>query len=447
MPSSPPFPLRALAVLAAVITAGLGAAGSAGAVVGAEQIGVQPAYVPDEVIVEDSQGRTRVHTIHDGDSVRATIAELERRPGVRRATPNPIAHISAFIPNDPGRGTVPGGWQQTQWNLLPEAGVNAPDAWDQLIRTGRDGGHGVVVAVLDTGVAYRNKGRFKRSPDLKRFTKGYDFIDDDPYPLDENGHGTHVASTIAEAANNGIGLVGVAYAARIMPVRVLDRSGYGDSVAIAEGIRFAADRHADIINLSFEFPTRVTAGQIPDIVKAIRYARRRGVLIVGSSGNEDGRSIAYPARVEEVLSVGATTEHACQAEYSNEGTGLDLVAPGGGDDADIPSEPNCRPEQRRLRSIYQMTLVRNVSTFGFPGRYFGTSMAAPHVSGVAALVIASGVLGDDPGPARVKARLETTARDLGRVGRDRRYGAGLVDAAAATAPPLPPPAPTPTPVP
>ena len=130
---------------------------------------------------------------------------------------------------------------------------------------------------------------------------GYDFVDDDRRPNDENGHGTHVAGTIGEGTDDNVGVTGLAYGARIMPVRVLDRIGEGDSVAISAGIRWAAAHGADVINLSFEFGTQVTRAEIPDILAALRYARRKGVLVVGASGNEGGRSIAYPARADEVL--------------------------------------------------------------------------------------------------------------------------------------------------
>jgi serine protease len=398
------------------------------------------AYRRHEVIVDGS----KVMRFKSG-----TVAEKVAEFG-GRATPNYLARAS-FIPDDPGRHDIAGGWQDVQWNFLDTvAGINAPGAWDNLVAAGAPGGEGVVVAVVDTGVAYRNYQRFKRSPDFtRRLRRGYDFVDNDRIPLDHNGHGTHVASTIAEQVDNGLSLTGIAYGATIMPVRVLDRRGIGDSAAIASGIRYAVNHGAQIINLSFEFGDEVTRGnQIPGIVSAVRRARRRGVLVVGAAGNGSTAVVAYPARQSDVLAVGATTEHGCQADYSNRGATLDLSAPGGGIDADLPDDPNCFPEKAPGRDIYQLTLKGSVRRFGLTGGYEGTSMAAPHVSATAALVIASGVLGPSPGPAQIEKRLEDTALDLGKPGPDSRYGAGKVDAAAATAPIVAPePSPTPTPSP
>ena len=398
-------------------------------------------YAPDARVASAASGdavaaRTSVVKTGRGESVAERAAALRRRAGVLSATPNYVAHAS-YIPNDPGRGATPGGWQELQWNFVGPFGVNAPAAWDHVAEVGRPGGTGVTVAVLDTGVAYSDRGPFTRSPDLRgnRFVRGYDFVDDDSYPNDYNGHGTHVASTIAETIDNGVGVTGLAFGTKIMPVRVLDRRGEGDSAAISRGIHFAARKGASVINLSFEFGTGVTAGEIPDIIDALRYARRRNVLVVGASGNASRASVAYPARADDVLSVGATTEHGCLAEYSNNGTTLDLVAPGGGPDAALDNDPNCRPFDRRGRDIVQMTFKPSTGVFGLPTRYTGTSMAAPHASATAALVIASGVLGPKPSPDAIEARLKATARDLGAPGPDSLYGAGLIDAAAATARP------------
>src|SRR5215216_4292794 len=373
-------------------------------------------YVPGEVIVRYARDarvassasgdlvtpRTRLVKTRRGESVGERVAALRRRPGVLSATPNYIAHAS-YIPNDPGRGTTAGGWQALQWNFVGPFGVNAPAAWDHVAEAGRLGGSGVTVAVLDTGVAYSDRGRFTRSPDLRgdRFERGYDFVDEDRYPNDHNGHGTHVASTIAETIDNGVGVTGLAFGAKIMPVRVLDRRGEGDSVAISRGIRFAARRGASVINLSFEFGKTVRARRIPGVIDALRFARSKGVLVVGASGNEEARTVAYPARAQDVLAVGATTERGCLAAYSNHGPMLDLVAPGGGRDAPLDGDPNCRPDLRRGGDIVQMTFTSDVRLFGLPGIYRGTSMAAPHVSATAALVIASGLLGRRPAPSRL----------------------------------------------
>jgi serine protease len=144
--------------------------------------------------------------------------------------------------------------------------------------------------------------------------------------------------------------------------------------------------------------------------------------------------VAYPARAPDVVSVGATTEHGCLAAYSNDGAGMTLVAPGGGPDANLPGDSNCTPELSG-RDIFQVTFTgSSPKRFGIPTGYEGTSMATPHVAATAALVIASGVLGHHPTPAQLTARLKATARKLGGGGDEALYGAGLLDAAAATAP-------------
>ncbi len=420
---------------------------------------------------------TRTLRLKPGVPLATALDQLRRQPHVQWAVPDYTAHTSeaapirdvaptteaahssevaptteaahssevaptpeaTFIPNDPGTTHTPGGWQQLQWNFTGTFGVRAPQAWANLAADGArgGGGRGVVVAVLDTGIAYSNRGRFRRSPDFtaNQFVSGYDFVDHDPYANDRNGHGTHVAGTIAEATGNNRDLTGLAYGVRLMPVRVLNSEGEGDASVIAQGVRFAVNHGAKVINLSLEFSSFVTASDIPELLEALRYARHRGVLVVAASGNEGHRTIAYPARVSSVVSVGATTEHGCLASFSNDGSGLTLVAPGGGPDADLPGDPNCHPEQPAGRDIFQVTFIgSSPRRFGIPSGYDGTSMATPHVSATAALIVASGVLGRHPTPAQLIARLRATARKLGSPGDRRLYGSGLVDAGAATAP-------------
>lgn len=431
---------QALAVLALAASA-LGASAPAAS--------ARAAYVPGEVIVKYKHGTSpraqagvaraaetggavgppatpRKLGVKGRASVAGAVTRLRRDPRVEYAVPNYVAHASGLVPNDPGF--------RLQWDLNGANGINMPAAWDLARARQAPGGRGTVVAVLDTGVAYQRYGRYRRAPDLKRFAKGIDYVDGDSHPNDENGHGTHVAGTIAQSTDNGIGAAGIAYRAKIMPVRVLDADGAGDTYAIARGIRYAVRHGARVINMSLEFDASVQASQIPDLVGAMRYARRRGVLIVGAAGNQADGLVAYPARSKDALAVSATTIRGCLAHYSNVGRDVDMSAPGGGADAALSDDPYdavaCRPELKG-RFIYQQTFTFSVRDFGLPRGYEGTSMAAPHVSGVAALLIATKLLGRNPSAAAVQQRLEQSARDLGSPGFDRRYGHGLLDAAAA----------------
>ncbi|MGA2925209.1 MAG: S8 family serine peptidase [Solirubrobacteraceae bacterium] len=429
-------------------------------------------YVPGEVLVGYGNGPTariaagaanrigvrlvqspapggEIVRLAPGMTVAQGIAKLRRLPGVLYAVPNYIAReAGSWVPDDPGRAHSPGGWQALQWNFLAADGVNAPEAWANLLADHRAGGRGVVVAVLDTGVAFRNWEQFRKAPDFEwtHFVDPCDLVDGklvqgrctNRDPLDRNGHGTFVAGEIAESTNNGRGLTGLAYGASIMPVRILDASGEGDAATISHGIRYAASHGAKVINLSLEFDIGVRAADIPDIISAIGYAHRRGVVVVAAAGNEGASELAYPAADSMVISVGATTADRCLADYSNFGSELDLVAPGGGDDSAGLSDPVCQADvDRNLPSIYQQTLLNppfSWSRFGYPGGMFGTSMSSPDVAATAALVIASGVIGPNPSADQILKRLEQTARPLGGSQPNPDYGWGLLDAGAATAP-------------
>lgn len=471
-----PLALLGLVLLALVLVCGAARARAA-------------AYVPDEVIVGYRAGAvetpalarfgvrssspaaapdSRVLHLRHGESVTEAIARLRHQRGVAYVLPNYIAHVAGgsprggtwqaseaqlageFYPDDGGRTKRARGWEQMQWNMLPSTGVNAPQAWANLLADHRAGGRGVVIAVLDTGVAYRNWKQFHASPDFGRthFVAPYDFVSNNRYPLDRNGHGTFVAGILAESTNNSIGLTGLAYGASIMPIRVLDSSGEGDEATIARGIRYAVSHGAQIINLSLEFlPSQVNSGsEIPQIVSAIAYAHRHGVTVVGAAGNDETDQIAYPARAPGVISVGATTKDRCLADYSNGGNGLDIVAPGGGNDAIMPGESDCHPE-RSLPSVYQLTLTSppHWNAFGYPSYYIGTSMSSPLVAAAAAMVIASGVIGPHPTPDQILKRLEETATTLpvGGAKPNSDYGYGLLNAGAATTPGFPAPTATP----
>jgi serine protease len=345
----------------------------------------------------------------------------------------PPSSVKGWLPDD-HVGVVP--WTSLQWNFIGRWGVNASQAWANL-RTdpSRAGGRGAIVAVVDSGIAYRTQGDYVASPDLPRdrILPGYDFVDEDRFPDDRSGHGTHVASTIAGATGNNAGVTGLAYETKILPVRVLDEKDAGDVLAIARGIRYAIKNGADIINLSADFPVSASASDIPEVMAAIFAAKRAGILVVSSSGNDGVGKVALPARSSAVLSVGATTGRGCRSTYSNAGPDLDLVAPGGGTDHRGEPDDRCRPGQQGP-PIAQVTLLRAgvPGKLGVPLDYFGTSMAAAHVSGVAALVYGSGILGKHPRADLLGAYLVRSTRDLGPRGHDARYGAGLIDAAKAT---------------
>lgn len=418
-----------------------------------------PVYVQGEVIFKEAGGGERLLQLPDGVGVGDAAAALDSNPTVAYAHPNYIARASA-VPNDRGLGSAPGDWQRTQWNFLAcgsictspappgtapppgvfeaRGGINAVGAWDVLEQRRAAFGKGAKVAVLDTGVAYRaKKPRFRRNPDFgkRQFLPGRDFVKRNDLPLDRDGHGTHVAGTIGERAGNEFGLTGLVPKARLIPVRVLDANGLGNARDIADGIKYAAKHKADVINMSFEFSLSVdSCRQIKIVCKAIKFASKRGAVLVSAAGNSNGEPVAYPAGAPMVIAVGRTTKDGCLATASRTGAGLDLVAPGGG----LPAAADCGADDvlfSRGASIRQLTFSGpGFRRFGYPSFYEGTSMASAHASGAAAMVVASKVLGRHPKPAAVECQLEATARhgtDLGQAYDPRLFGAGLIDAGAA----------------
>lgn len=288
-------------------------------------------------------------------------------------------------PNDPD--------YTKQWNLRS---INVEPAWTD------SKGSGVTVAVIDTGISV--------VPDLKstKFVPGYDFVSDRVDASDDNGHGTHVAGTIAQSTNNGYGVAGIAYEASLMPLKVLSAEGGGTVTDIAEAIRFAADHGADVINMS------LGGGGDTDLMReAIDYAHRKGVVIVAAAGNSNTNSAAFPARYAHVIAVSALDAAGVKAPYSNYGAGVDISAPGGS------------TASGEAGGILQNTIDPETGDSMFLA-FQGTSMAAPHVAGVAALVKASRV--DDPDA--IAQVLTQSARTV-KGDELNHFGAGQLDAAAA----------------
>ncbi len=308
--------------------------------------------------------------------------------------PTPEDDPGRFVPNDPYYGF--------QWHLDQ---IGMPEAWT------RNRGQGVVVAVIDTGLAFRDESGWMRAPDLAdtNIVAGYDFVRNDPNPDDEHGHGTHVAGTIAQSTNNGLGVAGVAPEASIMPLKVLDANGSGGWGAIAAAIRYAADHGAHVINMSLGGGMSSRAVQA-----AIDHAHEQGVLVVAAAGNSSRGRVEYPARHDHVVAVGAVRYDRDLSFYSNYGQGLDLVAPGG--DLRVDQNGDGMPD-----GVLQNTLVGGDPTRFDYLAWQGTSMASPHVAGVGALIYSAGVRDPDT----VEQMLKQSATDLGDA---RRFGSGLVSA-------------------
>ncbi|RME05951.1 MAG: peptidase S8, partial [Deltaproteobacteria bacterium] len=227
------------------------------------------------------------------------VERLSHDPRVEIAEPEMIYAIprGAKIPSNEG-GEEPEGFPNDplfkyQWHMTQ---IKVQEAWK------RSKGEDVVVAVIDTGVAYENRENFHRVEDLEKtaFVPGYDFIHDTEHANDDNCHGTHVAGTIAQSTHNGKGVAGVAFKAKIMPIKVLTAQGFGTTADIAEGIRYAADHGAKVINMSLggPYPSKIMAD-------ACKYAHQKGVTIVCAAGNSGSRKVGYPAAYPECIAVSA----------------------------------------------------------------------------------------------------------------------------------------------
>ncbi len=355
------------------------------------------------VIDSCASGDFQLIEIPEPATTEEMIDSFEENPAVEYAELNHYARIS-LVPNDT--------FYSFQWHLDNPVygGINMEAAWDI-----QRGDPNVIIAVLDTGVAYEDYEIYRQAPDLADtfFVTGYDFVNDDTHPNDDQGHGTHVTGTIAQSSNNDMGVAGIAFGCSIMPVKVMGRIGVGNHFDIAKGIYFAANNSAKVINMSFG-----SDADSNTLRNAIAFAYEQGVTIVCAAGNEflDDNAVTYPAAYDDYcIAVGATRYDETRAYYSNTGSYIDIVAPGG--DVLVDQNGDGYPD-----GVLQQTFSLELDSFSY-WFFQGTSMASPHVSGAAALIISDGQ--DDPD--KVREALETTAKDIGPAGWDPEYGWGLLD--------------------
>ncbi len=284
----------------------------------------------------------------------------------------------AVRPNDP--------FYASQWAL---ARLGAEQAWE----ISSDASNPIIIAIVDTGVDLDH-------PDLAgKIVPGYNFVDNNNNPMDNNGHGTHVAGIAAAVANNGVGISGVSWSSKIMPIKALDDKGAGNDYLVAQGITWAVDNGANIVNLSFG------GIQYSTVLKdAVDYAAQKGVVVIAAAGNEagNGNPVFYPAALDNVVAVGATDSFDKHAAFSNYGSYIDISAPG----------------VSVLSTIWD-------NRYGYMS---GTSMAAPFVSGAASLILS---LNPRMSRDQVEERIKQSADDLGEIGRDDKYGYGQVNLARA----------------
>jgi len=351
------------------------------------------------------RGRFDVVRVPPGKTVEALIQDYLSSGLVEYAEPNYPVTI-AWEPDDE--------LYPLQWHFDQ---VNAAAAWD----IERGGSSDIIVAVIDTGVAYEDRGSFVQAPDLAEtsFIHGWDFVNNDQWANDDRGHGTHVAGTIAQSSDNGIGVAGLAFGVTIMPVKVLNSSGSGTIATVAQGIYYAVDNGAHVINMSLASSYLGTTQQ-----DALDYAYENGVVVVCAAGNSflSGNTPQYPAAYETTIAVGATRYDRTRAPYSNTGAYIDLVAPGG--DTTVDQDDDGYPD-----GVLQQTFTSNGTIGSFSYRFLqGTSMASPHVAAAAALILSQN---PSLGPDEVRTLLQSTAVDLGISGKDPVYGHGLLDIAAA----------------
>ena len=326
------------------------------------------------------------------ENLQEKMNEIRNMTGVLYVEPDYPVQALDTIPNDPGFV-----------NQYALTAIRAPQGWD--LSTGSSS---ITIAILDSGVDLGHVDL------VSKLVGGYDFINNDAVPNDDYGHGTHVAGIAGASANNGAGMSGVSWGARIMPVKVLNSLGGGSYAGVASGIVWAVDHGAQVINMSLGGAGNPDAVNNPSALKlAVQYAYNHNVLLVAAAGNTGSSIILYPARYPEVMAVGASNMSNQPANFTNYGPQMEIAAPG-----------------------------ENIYSLWWPGSYStqnGTSMSTPHVSGLAAIL-----LGYISGADAVRGIIKSTALDIGPAGWDQFSGAGLIQMDAALALVVPP---TETPVP
>lgn len=318
-------------------------------------------------------------SISENADIKLTLEQYQKDPQVEWAQPVYL-YRALWEPDDPYYRNG------LQWNL---SRINAPAAWN-IAR----GEPAIAIAVVDTGADFSH-------PDLSgNLLPGYNVLAPGTLPADDCGHGTHVAGIIAAETNNNLGVAGVAGECRLLPVKALDSEGYGDTLDIAEGIRWAADNGAKVINMSL-------GGAAEDdfvLKEAVEYAHQRSVVIVAASGNDSAAEVNAPACYAHVVAVGSSSKQDSLSTFSNYGEALDMLAPGEG--------------------IYSAYPVNK----GSYASCSGTSMATPQVSATAALIFA---IHPDYSAEEVETLLEFSALDLLPEGWDNHSGYGLLNAETA----------------
>ncbi len=351
--------------------------------------------------------------VNAGQDLFSIIDQVNQLSSVRYAEPNLVGHL--FVtPNDPeyskqwhyhNTGQVPPGG-------TPDADVDAPEGWD--ITTGSTT---IKVGVLDTGIPIQ--GGSLSHPDMddaSRYLFGYDFIHDDAIPADDYGHGTHVSGTIAAETDNGIGVAGISWNAQILAIKIFDAGGYGSTADFKDACYYAVDNGCKVINLSAGWPS--SSQTLED---GIVYANNNNVIVCVSAGNDYSGSVKWPAAYAATYSncyaISATDHNDGFSPYSNKGSQITVSAPGG---YGYPYDAN---DVYSTMPNYWVTANNSGITQNY-GYMAGTSMACPHVAGLAALILS---LDPTMTPYEVRELIKSTADDLGTPGRDDYFGSGRIN--------------------